>query len=569
MASDENNKNNREDCPDQSQAEMSRLRSEIRELGLKLEKANDKLTKEKNELESERENSKTLRKFIHELNKVQLLERSPPPPPPSPLNASIQSPQTPAMHLAVSGEFVQKLVMDKTGLESQMCGQKREIELLKSKLTQSADTQQQRHTDLLLKEQQLEECKSDYLKLDTECQLGKQLFKEAQNALFIEKAQLQQEVDRERDLNKNFRQKIEENNKQHLSEVREKDTSISKLANQLETLQTQFGRERDEILKRKESELFDLKLEFERTETELRHEVEQQKQELEGYQALCSKQEETADPVGSLISEKSGLEQSIEELKQQNQKLTTEAAQQPDRLTLMGELDTANDRIMKLEQTSLAKEEQLSGKIQELWNGNMELTANINTLNKQILEQNKQITSARGAHEAKEKSLSLHKTKDKQISDLKIQILGLQEKEKSYQILKRSSGATPGATSYDFTSYIVPVANRTGKSASKLLIRTDKHVNVVKLRSLPNPNEYIGRQAILSINKHNELGAIMVIFELPGRLGLKSVSPKYVGIKLYKPVGNSGGEFRTKRYFQCEPNYGIFAPIEDVFIPVV
>ena len=192
MATEEIKVINREDCSDLLQAEMSHLRAEIRELGLKLEKTNNKLTKKKNELESERTNSNTFRQFIQELNnKVQQLERAPPPPPPpSPLNASIQSPQTPAMHLAVSEEFVQKLVMDKTGLESQVCEQKREIELLKSKLTQSTDTQQQRHTDLLLKEQQLEECKSDYLKLEGECQLRKQLFQDALSSLSAEREQL-------------------------------------------------------------------------------------------------------------------------------------------------------------------------------------------------------------------------------------------------------------------------------------------------------------------------------------------------------------------------------------------
>ena len=867
MATEEIKEINREDCSDLSQAEVSSLRAEIRELSLKLEKANNKLTKRKNELESERENSKTFRKFIQELNnKVQLLERAtptlPPPPPPSPINASIQCPQAPAMHPAVSEEFIERLVMDKTGLEIQVCEQKRQIESLNTKLTQCTDTQQQRDSDLLLKEQQLEECKSDYLKLEGECQLGKQLFKEAQNSLFVEKEQLQQEMDRERDNNKKLCKKMEEileskqqlepqmtellesitenkkrdqkltneisflqntnkqldedlrkleteskarieelretkekqqqttksNNKQHLSEVREKDTSISKLANQLETLQTQFGRERGDILKKKESEQSDLKREFERTKAELRYKgygVGQQKQELEVYQALCSKQEETADLVGSLISEKSYLEQSIEELKQQNQKLTTEAAEQPDRLTLMGELDTANDLIMKLKQTSSAKEEQLSGKIQELENGNMELTTNINTLNKQISEQNKQITSARGAHEAKNKSLSLLETKDKQKSDLKIQIfedlggilnseeknekllasekeisslmeqidafrtqidalteakrdnsLRIQELEGSYENLTNtskdlemqlgeskseckklemggegnsgysdqlidqlrkelgaskdelkserqnseigkqlinklnsdiqnfekgnagkntadlerqlaeserartamehklgemateitnrdakireleqnigivqnrsqvahttstpvmptnpsktkddenwakvskdltkqkqteSSGATPGATFYDLTSHIVPVANTTGKSASKILLRPNTHVNVVKLKSLPNPHECILRQAILSINKRYEIGVIMVIFEMPGKVGLRSVTSKYVGIKLNNPVGNSGGEFRTKRYFECEPNCAIFAPLEDVLIPV-
>ena len=626
MATDEIKEINREDYFDLSQAEVSSLRAEIRELSLKLENANNKLTKKKNKLESERINSNTLRQFIQELNnKVQQLERSPPLPPPSPLNASIQSPHTSAMQPVVSEEFVQRLVMDKTVLESQVCEQKREIESLKSKLTQSTDTQQQRHTDLLLKEQQLEECKYNYLKLEGESQLGKQLFKKAQNSLSAEKEQLQQEVDWEKDRNKNIFKKMEEilqskqqletqitkllesiaeykkrvqeltnemsflqntnkqlnedlkkleternasieelretketqqqtiesNNKQHLSEVREKDTSISKLTNQLETIQTQFGRERDQIfakeiqlidsketirnleekvlsLEEKEKLLIELnatfvtmskesnklseenenlktkqqtdeqhirdlqdsvrehqkrgeeltrelseiqasalvakeeqfdslmteisklqntnkelnedlkKLETERnasieelretketqqqtiehnnkhigelvkadcmfilrtkelfssqdmekyystwqymkTESELIFEIKIQKRELEEYKAIFSKNGKNTDLVKSLISEKSRLKQSIEELQDLKKKLTTEKTEQHETLSLKGELHISNDRIMKLKQTSLASEEQLKGRITKIEKGNKELSAVIGT----------------------------------------------------------------------------------------------------------------------------------------------------------------------------------------------
>ena len=179
---------NREDCSDLLQAEVSRLRSEVGELGLKLEKLNNKLDKKKNELENERKNSNTLRQFIQDLNnKVQLLERSPPPPQ---VNPSIQSVHIPGMHPVVSEEMVQRVVMDKTGLENLVCKQKREIELLKCKLTQNTDAHQH---SLLLREQQLEECKSNYLKLQEECQLGKQLFQKALSSLSAENETLRRQ----------------------------------------------------------------------------------------------------------------------------------------------------------------------------------------------------------------------------------------------------------------------------------------------------------------------------------------------------------------------------------------
>eukprot|EP01091_Cochliopodium_minus_P008108 TRINITY_DN18008_c0_g1_i1.p1 TRINITY_DN18008_c0_g1~~TRINITY_DN18008_c0_g1_i1.p1 ORF type:complete len:125 (-),score=10.08 TRINITY_DN18008_c0_g1_i1:270-644(-) len=41
---------------------------------------------------------------------------------------------------------------------------------------------------------------------------------------------------------------------------------------------------------------------------------------------------------------------------------------------------------------------------------------------------------------------------------------------------------------------------------------------------------------------------------------------EYVGIELNNPFGNTDGSFYGKRYFICENNHGIFAPISEVEI---
>ena len=101
----------------------------------------------------------------------------------------------------------------------------------------------------------------------------------------------------------------------------------------------------------------------------------------------------------------------------------------------------------------------------------------------------------------------------------------------------------------------------------KFLFRPGVPVSAVKLKAFPNPTEYEGKQVICIVNKRYELGILMALL-VQVRVSMRSVTVKYVGIELYNPVGNSNGEFRTKRYFECEPNCGIFVPFKDVLLPV-
>ena len=489
LAREEIKEINREEYSDLSQAEVFRLRAENRELISNLEKLNEKLSKKKNELDMERTNSNTFRQLIQELNtKVQLLESAALPP--SPVSPSIQSLQNIAMH-PVSGEACVGR------LESKVCEQRREIEFLNSELisyknklqTESAINREagQVRIELLLRDKQLEECEYKYLKLEAECQLGKQLYQEAINSLSAEKEQL---------------------------------------------LRRETG---------------------------------------------------------------------------------------PDRLRLSRELDSANDQIVKLKQTSIANEEQLKLKIQQLRSWNMDLENNMNNLNKQIAEQNKQIGALEQTQLDREKSQTLTEIKDKQISDLKLQILDLftPENEVSHQTqvdeqikelnlqnksqvaqtttiplipantpkwkydkkLSRLSndlsrdkqtessgaGATPNTTNTDLAPQLVQMPIKLA-GIQKISLRPGRTVRVVKLKHLPDPLQYRDKQVIQSVNKRYELGVLKVILEVPGKVGFKN--QKYVGINLCTPAGNCSGEFRAKRYFECEPNCGIFVPFEEVLVPV-
>ena len=612
-------------------------------------------------------------------------------------------------------------------------------------------------------------------------------------------------------------QTIENNNKQHFSELQKKEISIANLENELETIKTDFEKERDEILKGKELEISNLKQEIERTETELRGEVEQQREELEYLQGQSSRNEENANIIEDLTSEKSSLEQTIESLKEENKKLTLKLIENAENLKLTAELDNANDQILKLKQSNLSNEDHLRRKINGLANENMELNNNINTLRFKIEEQNNQIIASKQSQRETDKTQTQLETKDKQISNLKMQIMDQQateqtnqnqvekqlkelndeieqlqrdnvdlenvikseqntekcfaldsdkrvledqidllhgqietlalsqqedkqkiedlegsyenltnqskdleiqlgesksdfkrlqtereetsqhsqqlidelkteleaarnerdrerdnsviskqlitklnsdiknleqndsgqriaelerqlaETEKAWtdtdlklgdmaaeiahrdtrihtlrqdigiyqnkaQVTKSTStpsmpantskikedkkspkvskdrtkqkhpdtsGATPGATISDLTPQIVPVANKSGRAPLKFLLRPGIPVSAVKLKAFPNPIEYQGNQVICIVNKRYELGIFMVLFEIQTRLNMRNVTVKYVGIILDSPVGNCNGEFRTKRYFECEPNCGIFVPFEDVLVPVV
>ena len=129
-----------------------------------------------------------------------------------------------------------------------------------------------------------------------------------------------------------------------------------------------------------------------------------------------------------------------------------------------------------------------------------------------------------------------------------------------------SAGATSGATNMNLTPEVIPQANKTGKSSAKMIFR-GVNIPVIKLKAFPNPTESYNKQVIYPINKRYELGKLMYIAELPAK-GFMNAVPKYAGIQLYSPVGNCDGTYKDKRYFECPPNYRIFVPLEDVYVPV-
>ena len=666
------------------------------------------------------------------------------------------------------------------------------------------------HTNSVVKEGQFDSLMAENSKLQNS---SKQLSEDLKKR----EIELNARVNELTEFKEKQQQTIENNNKQHLSELQKKENSIANLENELETIKTDFGKERDEILKRKELEISNLKQEIERTGTELRGEVEQQREELEYLQGQSSRNEENANIIEDLTSEKSSLEQTIESLKEENKKLTLKLIENAENLKLTAELDNANDQILKLKQSNSSNEDHLRRKINGLANENMELNNNINTFRFKIEEQNNLIIASKQSQRETDKTQTQLETKDKQISDLKLQILDQQAKEQtnqnqvekqlkelndeieqlqsdnvdlenvikseqnteklfaldsdkrvledqidllhgqietltlsqqegkqkiedlegSYENLtnqskdleiqlgesksdftrlqtereetsqhsqqlidelkteleaarnerdrerdnsviskqlitklnsdiknleqndsgqriaelerllaetekartdtelklgdmaaeiahrdtrihtlrqdigifqnkaqvtkststpsmpantsktkddKKSakvskdqtkekhpdtSGATPGATISDLTPQIVPVANKSGRAPLKFLLRPGIPVSAVKLKAFPNPTEYQGTKVICIVNKRYELGIFMVLFEIQTRLNMRNVTVKYVGIILDSPVGNCNGEFRTKRYFECEPNCGIFVPFEDVLVPVV
>ena len=121
--------------------------------------------------------------------------------------------------------------------------------------------------------------------------------------------------------------------------------------------------------------------------------------------------------------------------------------------------------------------------------------------------------------------------------------------------------------SQSITPQLVPQPNKTSKSPSKITFRGTT-IHVVKLKAFPNMIECVSKQVICTINKHYELGQLMCIAELATIVGLRNVVAKHAGIKLYNPVGNCDGAYKDMRYFDCPPNYGIFVPLEDVYVPV-
>ena len=705
------NTENYKDRFELSQKEVSRLTAENRELILKSEKQSKKLEKKKVELETEKTNSVTFRQFIQELNnKVQLLERAAPPS----VTPTIPLAHTPILDTVLSEVFVEKLVIEKSGLESQVCEQKREIEFLNSelisymnKLAHFTESQNpafapnheltQLRADLALKEQRLVECKSNYSSLEAECKLVKQLFQDALASLSADKEQLQQHLDVERGVNGKLGLEIE----QHMKLIGAQRTSLLENAENFK-LTAELDNANDQILKLKQSNLsnedhlrrkinglanenmelnnnintFRFKIEeqnnqiiaskqsqreTDKTQTQLetkdkqisnlkmqimdqqateqtnQNQVEKQLKELNDEIEQLQrdnvdlenviKSEQNTEKCFALDSDKRVLEDQIDLLHGHIETLTLSQQEGKQKIEdLEGSYENLTNQSKDLEiqlgesksdfkrlQTEREETSQHSQQLIDELKTELEAARNerdrerdnsviskqlITKLNSDIknLEQNdsgqriaeleRQLAETEKAWTDTELKLGdmaaeiAHR--DTRIHTLKQDIGIFQNRaqvtqnnqakvSKDQTKLKHpdTSGATSSATVSDLTPQIVPVANKSGRAPLKFLLRPGIPVSAVKLKAFPNPIEYQGNQVICIVNKRYELGIFMVLFEIQTRLNMRNVTVKYVGIILDSPVGNCNGEFRTKRYFECEPNCGIFVPFEDVLVPVV
>ena len=235
--------------------ELGRLRLENRDLQLAREKLVKKLDKKKNELEIEKTNAITFRQLIQELNrKVELLEREPIP---------VISPLRIDPGPGLTGEVVERLVVEKTGLESNLAEQKTEIETLKSEITSM-------NTKIVLTNQKLEIARGEnarFEKLVPELKL--ELSKKENECKRLSMSTNNADETNETETLKTRLQDLSITNKHYLSQLQKKDLTIATTTNKFET-------EKQQILELSRLEIEKLK----QNETSLNEQLIKVKREL-------------------------------------------------------------------------------------------------------------------------------------------------------------------------------------------------------------------------------------------------------------------------------------------------
>ena len=554
--------------------ELGRLKLENRDLQLAREKLFKKLDKKKNELEIEKTNAITFRQLIQELNrKVELLEREPIP---------VISPLRIDPGPGLTGEVVERLVMEKTGLESNLAEQKTEIETLKSEITSM-------NTRIVLTNQKLEIARGEnarFEKLVPELKL--ELSKKENECKRLSMSTNNADETSETETLKTRLQDLSITNKHYLSQLQKKDLTIAKSTNKFET-------EKQQILERSRLEIEKLK----QNETSLNEQLIKVKRELDHK---CS----------ALEDDKSVLEIQVDVLNGQIGELSEERERWKGRVveleTTLTDLQLQLQKLGEVQQNETATVQKYEQQLTELTNQitilNNELTSVkdsasiskqlINKLNQdiEVLETNNKQTivefqtkltqSERDREDLERKLVEMIRelaNRDSRIQELSQPVVipqsrGQVPKSPSIPVMPtnpnlkeedKSQSRFP-AINLDLTPELIPQANKTGKSPSKMAFR-GVNIHVVKLKAFPNPTESYNKQVICPINKRYELGKLMYIAELLAKAFPRVVS-KYAGIQLYNPVGNCDGTYRDKRYFECPPNYGIFVPLEDVYVPV-
>ena len=314
--------------------ELGRLRLENRDLQLAREKLVKKLDKKKNELENEKTHTTTLRQLIQELNrKVELLEREPIP---------VISPLRIDPGAGLTGEVVERLVMEKTGLESNLAEQKTEIETLKSEIT-SMDTK------IVLTNQKLEIARGEnarFEKLVPELKL--ELSKKENECKRLSMSTNNADETSETDTLKTRLQDLSITNKHYLSQLQKKDLTIATTTNKFDT-------EKQQILELSRLEIEKLK----QNETSLNEQLIKVKRELD---QKCS----------ALEDDKSVLEIQVDVLNGQIGELSEERERCKGRVveleTTLTDLQLQLQKLGEVQQNETATVQNYEQQITELTN---------------------------------------------------------------------------------------------------------------------------------------------------------------------------------------------------------
>ena len=560
--------------------ELGRLRLENRDLQLAREKLVKKLDKKKNELENEKTHTTTLRQLIQELNrKVELLEREP-----IPVISPLRIDPGPGM----TGEVVERLVMEKTGLESNLAEQKTEIETLNTKIVLTNQSLEIARGENARFEKLVPELKLELSRMENEC-------KRMSTSTISEDETIETETLKTR------LQDLSITNKHYLSQLQKKDLTIAKSTNKFET-------EKQQILELSRLEIEKLK----QNETSLNEQLIKVKRELDHK---CSALEDDKSvleiqvdvlngQIGELSEERERCKGRVVELEttltdlqlqlrklgevQQNETATVKKYEQ--QLTEL----TNQITILNNELTSVKESASISKQLINKLNQDIEV---LETNNKQtIVEFQTKLTQSERDREDLERKLG-EMARELADRDSRIQELSqpvvipqsrgqvpkspstpvmptnpkLEENDKPQSKGRDSKSRFPepsaGATNMNLTPEVIPQANKTNKTPSKISFRC-VNIPVVKLKAFSNPTESYNKQVICTINKRSELGVLMCIFEVQTKVGFKIATTRYAGIKLYNPVGNCDGTYKDKKYFDCSLNCGIFVPLEEVYVPV-
>ena len=422
-----------------------------------------------------------------------------------------------------------------------------------------------------------------------------------------------------------MRKKSEQDTLQYKDEVVSRDDKISELSKQIQ--ENKQNKEEQEKIKALNEELEQTKSDYEDlrgVKKELENELKGKKNDFEEISMESTKDKDSMrDQYSKIEKEKQDLQQQVDGLhtlvnglKDSTSKLKfklDKSEEERDKMKTENNLEKESIKTAYLEKMKKDKEtiEQLEKELKSERESSAILKQLIGKLNKEVESQTGDETAVKLKEELEkaEKYKSKLEYKLEQMSreianrDSEIQQLSRKnrevpvedqftnieipksdsksksgksffpnkknEKEKPKMAATKISADIPlGAEGGSPIPTINPIQNPTLKSSQKVRYK-GVTVNVLKLNALPSAKPHINKQVLCPIKKNLELGRLMAAFEVPTKVGKSSKVAKYVGVLLNEAVGDSDGTFQGTRVFECEENHGWFAPLEDVYVPVI